>query len=157
MNSNKLIDLREEKNLKSKDMAEVFGVNKSTYSEWENDKIPIPTRRIIQLSEYHKTNIDYIMKLSSVRKEMNPTTLDLKLIGKRLHEVRIENKLSLRDLSKKLNTSFSALAYYERGERLIKSDTLFGISKLGGYSIDWLLGKSDDKYLKKRLKLKKTK
>ena len=152
MNRNKLIDLREEKNLKSKDLAEVFGVNKSTYSEWENDKIPIPTRRIIQLSEYHKINIDYMMKLSPVRKEINPTILNLELIGQRLYEVRIENKLSLRELSKKLNTSFSALAYYERGERLIKSDTLFGISKLGGYSIDWLLVKSDDKYLKKKVK-----
>ncbi len=151
--NNKLVDLREEKNLKSKDMAEVFGVNKSTYSEWENNKIPIPTRRLLEISDFYKTNIDYIMKLSSVRKEMKPTKLDLKLIGKRIHEVRIENKLSLRELSKKLNTSFSALAYYERGERLVKSDTLFGISKLGNYSIDWLLGKSDDKYLKEKVKI----
>ena len=148
MDSNRLEDFREEKNLKSKDMAEIFDVNKSTYSEWENNKIPIPTRRLLQLSDFHKTNIDYMMKLSSVKVEIKPTSLDLDLIGKRLLEVRGENKLSLRDLSEKLNTSFSTLAYYERGERLINSEVLFGISKLGNYSIDWLLGRSNDKYLK---------
>ena len=99
MNRNKLIDLREEKNLKSKDLAEVFGVNKSTYSEWENDKIPIPTKRLLELSEYHKINIDYMMKLSPVRKEINPTILNLELIGKRLYEAGKEQGVDVSDNS----------------------------------------------------------
>ena len=149
MYENKLENLRDERDLKSKEVAEIFKVNKSTYSEWENDKIPIPTKRIIQISDYYNVNIDYMLNLTTVRKEIKPIKIDLKLIGKRLLEIRLENKLSLRDLNRILNISFSALAYYERGERLIKSDALIGISKINNYSIDWILGRSNDKFIKK--------
>ena len=149
MYENKLENLRDERDLKSKEVAEIFKVNKSTYSEWENDKIPIPTKRIIQISDYYNVNIDYMLNLTTVRKEIKPIKIDLNLIGKRLLEIRLENKLSLRDLNRILNISFSALAYYERGERLIKSDALIGISKINNYSIDWILGRSNDKFIKK--------
>ena len=49
--------------------------------------------------------------------------------------------MSLRSLGEILNVSFTALGYYERGERLIKSDTLISICKLSNTSIDDVLGR----------------
>ena len=47
MNENRLDVLKDERDLKSRDVAKYLNVNESTYSEWEHNKIPIPTRRII--------------------------------------------------------------------------------------------------------------
>ena len=51
---NRLEELKEKFNYKSKDIAEYLKVNKSTYSEWEHNKIPIPTRRLIQFANFYK-------------------------------------------------------------------------------------------------------
>lgn len=150
MSENRLEDLREEKNLKSKDMAKILNVNPSTYSEWEHNKISIPTRRIIQLSNYYKINIDYLLKLSNKKKIQNSNIeIELYKIGNRLKEARKDLKFSLRELGEKLNCSYSSLGSYERGEHLINCNILISLSLLTNYSIDWLLGNSNEKTISK--------
>ena len=150
MSRNKLIDLRENNNKKSTDIAKHLHVTKSAYSEWENDKTPIPTVRLINISDYYDgISIDYILNLTSNKiYYKRKTKIDLILIGKRLKLIRNELKLTLRELEKKINCSFSSIASYERGERLIVSYALVNLAKLGNYSIDWILGRSKEKYIK---------
>lgn len=149
MNGNKLEELREERNLKSKDLSEVLKVHKSTYSQWENDKIPIPTKRMIQIANYYQTSIDYIFGLSKTKKKIKTLeNIDLIKIGSRLKEIRCDMNLSIRALGNKLNTAFSSLASYERGEVLIQSDILISLCKISNCSADWVLGNSEEKYLK---------
>lgn len=139
---NRLEELKEEFNYKSKDIAKYLKVNKSTYSEWEHNRIPIPTRRLIQFANFYKINIDYILKLTDKRININKETkLDLKLIGERIKETRNKLNLSLRALGEKINCSFSAIASYERGEKLINSDILISLCKISSTSIDWILGR----------------
>ncbi len=142
MYKNNLEELREERNLKSKDMAEILGIAISTYSEWERNKIPIPTRRLIQISNFYEINIDYILQITNNKKHINKNdNIDLITIGNRLKEIRKDLNLSLRDLGNKLNCSFSSLASYERAERLIQSDILINLSKISNRSIDWILNR----------------
>jgi len=151
MNENRLEDFKDEKYLKSKDVAKYLNVAESTYSEWENNKIPIPTRRIIQLANFYEVNIDYILKLSDERKHIKSTSeLDLISIGNRLKEIRQELGLTLRDLGNKLNSSFSALGSYERGDYLIQSDNLISLCKMSNTSVDWVLGRTNNKLLQKK-------
>lgn len=146
MNENRLDGLKEERDLKSRDIAKHLKVNESTYSEWEHNKIPIPTRRIVELADFYNVNIDYMLKLTDIRKEINgKTKLDLELIGNRLKEIRQELDLSLRGLGEKLNCSFSSLGSYERGENLINCEILISLSKYSKYSIDYILGRSNKK------------
>jgi len=146
MNENRLDGLKEERDLKSRDIAKQLKVNESTYSEWEHNKIPIPTRRIVELADFYNVNIDYMLKLTDTRKEINgKTKLDLELIGNRLKEIRQELDLSLRGLGEKLNCSFSSLGSYERGENLINCEILISLSKYSKYSIDYILGRSNKK------------
>ncbi len=148
MDKNKLEELKEEKNLKSKEIAFSLGIAESTYSEWERNKIPIPTRRLIQLSNFYEVNIDYILGIVNERKHINKNeNIDLIIIGNRLKEIRKKLNLSLRDLGNKLNCSFSSLASYERGKNLIQSDILINLSKISNCSIDWILNRSQIKKL----------
>lgn len=143
MNENRLEFLKDELNLKSKEVAKILSVSESTYSEWEHNKIPIPTKRMIELADFYKVNIDYILKLTNKRLTIiKSTNLNLKEIGQRLLMVRKELNYSLRELGKILNCSFSALASYERGEKLIVSEILINLSNISNHSIDWILGRT---------------
>lgn len=150
MPKNNLYKIRESNDLKAKDIATYLNVSRSNYSEWENNKTPIPTRRIIELADFYKINIDYLLNLSPHKIEIKtPTKIDLIKIGKRIKEARNELYLTLREIGKKLNCSYSAFAAYERGENLINSETLLSLCTLTNYSIDYILGRTNTKYLNK--------
>lgn len=74
--------------------------------------------------------------------------IDMKLVSARLKEIRKSLKLTMRDLSDKFNTSSSAISNYENGKFLILSSFLIELCKYSNYSIDWVLGRSDNKHLK---------
>lgn len=142
-------DLRDERDLKKKDVAKDIGVVESVYSEWENGKLSIPTKRLNQLANYFEVNIDYMVGISNKRlciKSKND--IDLNLVSTRLKEIRKSLKLTMRVLSSKFNTSSSAISNYENGKFLILSSFLIELCKYSNYSIDWVLGRSDNKYLK---------
>lgn len=144
MKKNRLEILKEEMDLKSKDIAKILNVAESTYSEWEHNKIPIPTRRIIELADFYKINIDYMLKLTNIKIKINePTIINLEKIGQKLLIIRKELDYSLRELGNVLNCSFSALANYERGENLIIFETLISLSNISNHSIDWILGRAE--------------
>ena len=91
MFENKLEELKEEKNLKSKDISKYLNVHESTYSEWEHSKIPIPTKRLIELADFYHINIDYMIGLSKNKITIDKATvIDLKLI---FHEMFTEAPL----------------------------------------------------------------
>lgn len=140
MNENRLELLKEERDLKSKEIAKLLNVSESTYSEWEHNKIPIPTKRLIELADFYKINIDYILKLTNIRLNIDKkNSLNLKEISHRLLYIRKELNYLLRELGNKLNCSFSALASYERRERLVVSDIFINLSYISNHSIDWIL------------------
>lgn len=145
----RLEKLRDEKDLKIKDVAKVLGVAQSVYSEWENGTLSIPTKRIYQLANYFEVNIDYIFELTEKRKHIiSDKNIDVLKVASRLKLVRKELKFTMRDLAKELNTSASAICNYENGKFLILSPFLIQICKTYGYSTDWVLGRSDEKFIK---------
>ena len=58
----RLEQLREENELTKKSLSSALNVSDSIYSRWESGKDIIPTRRIYQIANYYKVNIDYILK-----------------------------------------------------------------------------------------------
>lgn len=145
----RLEGLREEKDLFKKDVAKSIGVVESVYSEWENEKLSIPTKRLVQLANFFEVNIDYIVGLSNTKINLKTNNkIDLQLVSKRLKEIRKSLKMTMRDLAIKLNTSSSAISNYENEKFLILSSLLVELCKISNYSVDYVLGRSDDKYLK---------
>lgn len=141
--------LRDEKDMLRKDVARDFNVVESVYSEWENDKLQISTKRLVEFSNYYKVNIDYILNLTNTRITIKKTNnIDLIKIGSNLKTIRKELKLSMNKFANKFHTTPSAICYYENGKYLIASHLLIEIAKASNYSIDWILGLSNDKFIK---------
>ena len=141
--------LRDEKDLLKKEMANIIGVVESVYCEWENEKLSIPTKRIYQLANFFEVNIDYMIGISSERIQIKTNNeIDIKLVSLRLKEIRNSLNMTMRDLAEKFNTSSSAISNYENGKFLILSPFLIELCKFGNYSIDWVLGRTDNKFLK---------
>lgn len=144
----KLEELRDEKNLLKKDVAEYLGVVNSVYSEWENNKLTIPTKRLYQLAELFSVNIDYIVGLTDTRINIKTNKeIDINIVSQRLKQIRKELKMTMRDLALKLNTTSSAISNYENSKYLILSPFLIEICKLSNCSIDWVLGRKNNKKL----------
>lgn len=145
----RLENLRDEKDLLKKEVAKDIGVVESVYSEWENGKLSIPTKRIYELSNYFEVNIDYMLGISNNRVHLKTNNeINIDLVSTRLKEIRKSLKLTMRDLANKFNTSSSAISNYENSKYLILSPFLIELCKYSNYSIDWVLGRSEDKFLK---------
>ena len=57
----RLKDLREDPDLKQKEVAVILGIDQRVYSNYETGKREIPTRFVIQLAEFYHTSTDYIL------------------------------------------------------------------------------------------------
>ena len=57
-------NLREDKDLKQKDIAKMLNVAQTTYSDYENGKIKMPTSILIKLAELYNTSIDYLLGMT---------------------------------------------------------------------------------------------
>ena len=60
-------DLREDKDLLQKDMAEALHCTQVCYSNYETGKRDIPTETLIKLAIFHHTSIDYLLGLTNER------------------------------------------------------------------------------------------
>ena len=58
-------DLREDKDLKQKDLANILDTSQKQYSRWETGEYPIPFEIIIKLAKYYNVSIDYIAGLTN--------------------------------------------------------------------------------------------
>lgn len=65
----------------------------------------------------------------------------------KLKDLRKQHGLSREELAKKLGLSYWAISKYEQGERFPEWDTLQKIADLFGVSVDYLLGRVDDRNL----------
>lgn len=54
-------DLREDKDLKQKDLAAYLAIDQSTYSDYENGRINVPIEQLIKIADYYDVSLDYIV------------------------------------------------------------------------------------------------
>ena len=57
-------DLREDRDLTQKEIAEYLHIKQNTYSQYENGQRQIPIDFIISLARYYNTSTDYILGLT---------------------------------------------------------------------------------------------
>lgn len=146
---NKLEELREINELTKTELANKLGVSDSIYARWENGKDIIPTRRIYQIANIYKINIDYLLGLSNYKKNLNSSNIiNMDIVSKRICEIRKDFNETLVEFSNRLNTSNSTWSAYETGKVLILCAFLIEVCKFGNYSADWILGRSEEKYRK---------
>lgn len=61
----RLKDLRENADLKQKDIAEYLHIRQNTYSQYENGHRQVPIDVLIKLAKYYNVSTDYILGLTN--------------------------------------------------------------------------------------------
>ena len=60
----RLRDLREDSDLKQKQLADYLHIKQNTYSQYENGQRQLPIDVLIKLAKYYKVSTDYILGLT---------------------------------------------------------------------------------------------
>lgn len=90
-------DLREDRDIKQKVIAEYLGVSQQTYSNYENGHREIPIWAVTKLSEYYKVSTDYLLGANTGY--LGNTNLNVKYLGDiTMHDVVYDiQKLNTKD------------------------------------------------------------
>lgn len=60
-------DLREDKDLSQKQIAQMLGMSQTGYSKYETGENDIPTHILIKLADFYGTSIDYLLGRTNVK------------------------------------------------------------------------------------------
>ncbi len=63
----RLRDMREDRDLRQKDMAELLGCTQVSYSHYELGKRDIPTDILIHLADFYNTSTDYLLGRTDIK------------------------------------------------------------------------------------------
>lgn len=61
-------DLREDRDLKQRELAAKLGCSQRTYSDYENGKTRVPPDTLIEISRIYETSVDYLLDLTDEKK-----------------------------------------------------------------------------------------
>lgn len=126
MNFQRLIEARENFNLRQKDIVDILGITQQFYFLWENGSKIIPC--VIGLSNIKYYNI--------TNKE-----IDKILIGERSRKIRKDKNITQEELVDILNTTHPTISAYESGKSTILTAFAYEICKKYNISMDYLCGR----------------
>lgn len=66
MYQNRIRDLREDRDLKQKHLAELLQVHQSTYSDYELGRLNIPIFALHTLADFYNVSVDYLLGRTDV-------------------------------------------------------------------------------------------
>lgn len=75
---NRLKDLREDRDLLQKDIAQILNMSQTGYSKYEVGTNDIPTDILKKIASYYDTSIDYLLCLTDERKPYPKSILNEK-------------------------------------------------------------------------------
>ncbi len=150
MYGNRLRELREEKELTQKELANVLGITKEGYGQYEREYVVIPIKHLITIAIYYDLSIDNLFGFNLVNDyQIINKQVDKKLSGMRLREFRKNHRFTQKKLADILRTTQSVIADYEKGRYLIATPFLYMICNNYRVSADYILGRVDNpKFIK---------
>lgn len=57
----RLRDMREDKDLRQREIAEILNVSQTTYSRYKSGELDIPSAALIKLADFYGVSVDYIL------------------------------------------------------------------------------------------------
>lgn len=144
INLKRLKDIREDNDLKQKDIAQILNVNRGTYSLWELGTNIIPLNHLCNYADYFNVSIDYVLNLTNDKTIKITKGLDLKTLGSNMKKIRIENNLSQENIATLLNVTQACIARYEKGLICISTLNLFKFAKEFKIPLSEICGKTKE-------------
>ena len=144
MYTKKLIDMREEHNLKQYELAKIINLAPTTFNNYETEYEIMPIKHINKVTNFFDVSFDYLFEFTNLPKYKNSRKeIDSNLSGQRLKEFRKSKNLTQNDLATYLNVDQTTISKYEIGKEIISTVFLYKICKKYSISADYLLGKID--------------
>jgi len=149
MIDNNLKYVREELEMTQEELGYIFGVSKGTVANWENGYSIIPLKKLIKFSNYSGYTLDYLCGFSRSNIELPKIDkINKKSIGSNLKELRKGLNLTQQKFSEKCHIPQSTYSHYEIGYKLITTLNLYSICKTYNISMDYLIGRTNNKKIK---------
>lgn len=73
MIQNRMKELREDRDLKQRDVAAYLNVAQNSYSNYENGNRECPIDMLVQLSQYYHVNLEYLLGLTDESAPLPPS------------------------------------------------------------------------------------
>ena len=147
----RLCDLRTDKDLRQKDIADKLKVKRSTYSMWEINKSDFSIEKANELANFYKVSLDYLLGISDINTKTENSDINFDLLCTRLKSLRKEKNLTQSQLGKSVGFAQTTYTCYENGTSRPTTFKLLYIAKYYNVSFDYLVGRSDSKKLKSSL------
>ena len=145
-------DLRTDNDLKIRNIAEILGISVDNYFDYANGRSNFPLDKLNKLVNYFKVSFDYITGLSDI-KNYYDGNINIKLLRERIKMIRKNNDLSQEEAAHIIGDKQSTYWNYESGRSIIPISKLYLLAKYYNISIDYFVGKTDNKIIQKRRKV----
>lgn len=152
MKFKRIDDLRNDHDLKIREIADILGISINNYFDYANGRSNFPLYKLNMLVNYFKVSFDYITGLSDVKKSYDGN-INIDILKRRIKEIRIQNKLSQEKAAHIIGDKQSTYWNYESGNSIIPISKLYLLAKFYNISIDYFVGKTDNKNIQKRRKV----
>lgn len=129
-------------------IADILNVKRGTYACYESNKRIIPLKHLNILSNFYNLNIDYLLGLTNNKQVFKKLNLDIEKTSANLKLIRTELGLTTRDMAKALNVENSTISDYENKVYFISTHACYDLARRYNISVDWLLGKREEKYIR---------
>ena len=67
MQENRIRDLREDRDLKQKEVAEYLKIHQTTYSDYELGKLNVPVAVLHKLADYYGVSVDHLIGRTNIK------------------------------------------------------------------------------------------
>lgn len=142
INISRLKNIREDNDMSQQNIADILGVNRSTYSLWELGINIIPLDELCKFAKYFNVSIDYVLSTTNdKRKDGTMKELDLKILGNNIKTLRMRQTLSQESVAKILGVTQACIVRYEKGIICMSLSNLYKFSKLFNISMSDLCNK----------------
>ena len=145
----RLSDLRTDKDLKHKDIANILNIKKNTYTQWEIGRNDIPILKLNELANFYKVSLDYLLGISDINTKTENSDINFDLLCTRLKSLRKEKNLTQSQLGKEVGFHQRTYSHYEDGSNKPTTFKLLYIAKYYDVSFDYLVGRSDNRVIQK--------
>ena len=151
--------IREELELKQYEVAHLIGISRGNYANIEAEILNIKLKYLLTYCNKLNYSMDYVCNLTDINRnpEIFIKSIDKNIMSDRLTIIEIEQNITSKKIADELGVDKNTYCQYKSPKytNIIQTLMLKRIASKHGYSMDWIVGRSNQKYIATSDKYKK--